>query len=164
MNAPARALHDTPRSDWTREEIAGLFVLPFPELMFRAASVHRAHFDPTQVQVSQLLSIKTGGCPEDCGYCSQSAKYDTGLKASKLMEVEKVLEEARAEHLRLSGERTALNTEIATLTGQKEATQKEADRLAKSLGTVQGQLRLLLGQKGDLEAELIALRAATLKK
>lgn len=96
MNAPARALHDTPRSDWTREEIAALFALPFPELMFRAASVHRAHFDPTQVQVSQLLSIKTGGCPEDCGYCSQSAKYDTGLKASKLMEVEKVLEEARA--------------------------------------------------------------------
>jgi len=96
MNAPARALHDTPRSDWTREEIAALFALPFPELMFRAASVHRAHFNPTQVQVSQLLSIKTGGCPEDCGYCSQSAKYDTGLKASKLMEVEKVLEEARA--------------------------------------------------------------------
>jgi biotin synthase len=96
MNAPARALHDAPRSDWTREEIAALFALPFPELMFRAASVHRAHFDPTQVQVSQLLSIKTGGCPEDCGYCSQSAKYDTGLKASKLMEVEKVLEEARA--------------------------------------------------------------------
>ena len=96
MNAPARALHDCPRSDWTREEIAALFALPFPELMFRAATVHRAHFDPTQVQVSQLLSIKTGGCPEDCGYCSQSAKYDTGLKASKLMEVEKVLEEARA--------------------------------------------------------------------
>ncbi len=96
MNAPARALHDTPRSDWTREEIAALFALPFPELMFRAASVHRAHFDPTQVQVSQLLSIKTGGCPEDCGYCSQSAKYHTGLKASKLMDVEKVLEEARA--------------------------------------------------------------------
>src|SRR5471030_1818455 len=96
MNAPARALHDNPRSDWSREDIAALFALPFPELMFRAASVHRAHFDPTQVQVSQLLSIKTGGCPEDCGYCSQSAKYDTGLKASKLMEVEKVLEEARA--------------------------------------------------------------------
>ena len=96
MNAPARALHDTPRSDWTREEIAALFALPFSELMFRAASAHRAHFDPTQVQVSQLLSIKTGGCPEDCGYCSQSAKYDTGLKATKLMEVEKVLEEARA--------------------------------------------------------------------
>jgi biotin synthase len=96
MNAPARALHDVPRSDWTREEIAALFALPFAELMFRAASVHRAHFDPNQVQTSTLLSIKTGGCPEDCGYCSQSAKNDTGLKASKLMEVDAVLADARA--------------------------------------------------------------------
>jgi biotin synthase len=96
MNAPARALHDTPRSDWTREEIAALFALPFPELMFRAQSVHRAHFDPSQVQVSTLLSIKTGGCPEDCGYCSQSSKYETGIKASKLMDVQAVLADARA--------------------------------------------------------------------
>src|SRR5471030_1745814 len=96
MNAPARALHDNPRSDWSREDIAALFALPFPELMFRAASVHRAHFDPAQVQVSTLLSIKTGGCPEDCGYCSQSSKYDTGVKSSKLMEVEAALAEARA--------------------------------------------------------------------
>src|SRR3954466_4677568 len=96
MNAPARALHDTPRSDWTRAEIEALFVLPFPELMFRAATVHRAHFDPTQVQISQLLSIKTGGCPEDCGYCTQSVHNDTGLKATKLMDVEAVLADARA--------------------------------------------------------------------
>src|SRR5476651_52434 len=96
MNAPARALHDNPRSDWSREDIAALFALPFPELMFRAASVHRAYFDPAQVQVSTLLSIKSGGCPEDCGYCSQSSKYDTGVKASKLMEVEAALAEARA--------------------------------------------------------------------
>jgi len=96
MNAPAKDLLSPVRTDWTREEIAALFDLPFPELMFRAASVHRAHFDPTEVQTSTLLSIKTGGCPEDCGYCSQSAKYDTGVKASKLMEVEKVLTEARA--------------------------------------------------------------------
>jgi biotin synthase len=96
MNAPARTLHDTPRSDWTRAEITALFALPFPELLFRAQSVHRAHFDPTQVQTSTLISIKTGGCPEDCGYCSQSSKYDTGLKASKLMAVDTVLAEARA--------------------------------------------------------------------
>jgi biotin synthase len=96
MNAPARDLYTTPRSDWTREEIAALFALPFPELMFRAQSVHRAHFDPSQVQVSQLLSIKTGGCPEDCGYCTQSVHNKTGLKATKLMEVEAVLAEARA--------------------------------------------------------------------
>ena len=96
MNAPAKDLHSPVRTDWTREEIAALFDLPFPELMFRAASVHRAHFDPTEVQTSTLLSIKTGGCPEDCGYCSQSSKYETGVKASKLMAVEAVLAEARA--------------------------------------------------------------------
>src|SRR3569833_2406657 len=96
MNAPARDLYTTPRSDWTREEISALFALPFPELLFRAQSVHRAHFDPTQVQISQLLSIKTGGCPEDCGYCTQSVHNKTGLKATKLMEVEAVVAEARA--------------------------------------------------------------------
>jgi biotin synthase len=96
MNAPARALHDTPRSDWTREEITALFALPFPELMFRAASAHRAHFDPTQVQTSTLISIKTGGCPEDCSYCTQSVSNPTGLKATKLMQVEEVLTQARA--------------------------------------------------------------------
>ena len=84
------------RHDWTRDEVRALFALPFPELMFQAQTVHRMYFDPREVQVSQLLSIKTGGCPEDCGYCSQSASNETGLKASKLMEVEKVLTEARA--------------------------------------------------------------------
>ena len=96
MNAPARDLHDTIRNDWSREEIAALFALPFAELMFRAQSVHRAHFDPTQVQISQLLSIKTGGCPEDCGYCTQSVHNETGLKATKLMDVDAVLADARA--------------------------------------------------------------------
>jgi len=97
MNAPIRDLHLEPRSDWTRGEISALFALPFPELLFRAQQVHRAHFDPTQVQISQLLSIKTGGCPEDCGYCTQSVhNKKTGLKATKLMEVEAVVAEARA--------------------------------------------------------------------
>jgi biotin synthase len=96
MNAPAPDLRTMPRSDWSRAEIAALFALPFPELMFRAMTVHRAHFDPTQVQISTLLSIKTGGCPEDCGYCSQSSKHETGLKASKLMALEQVLADARA--------------------------------------------------------------------
>jgi len=94
MTVPARDLHA--RSDWTREEIAGLFDLPFPELMFRAANIHRAHFDPNQVQTSTLLSIKTGGCPEDCSYCTQSVTNETGLKATKLMALEGVLAEARA--------------------------------------------------------------------
>ena len=91
----AAALEDV-RHDWTREEIRALFALPFPELMFQAQQVHRLHFDPTEVQISTLLSIKTGGCPEDCAYCPQSAHYDTGVKAEKLMEVEAVLAEARA--------------------------------------------------------------------
>jgi biotin synthase len=73
-----------------------LFVLPFPELMFQAQSIHRMRFDPTEVQVSTLLSIKTGGCPEDCAYCPQSAHHHTELKASRLMEVDAVVAEARA--------------------------------------------------------------------
>jgi biotin synthase len=96
MNAPTRPHSEMPRSDWTKAEIAALFALPFPELMFRAQAVHRAHFDPTQVQTSTLISIKTGGCPEDCGYCTQSVHNKTGLKATKLMEVDAVLAEARA--------------------------------------------------------------------
>ena len=97
MNAPAPEFRDgIVRSDWTREEIARLFALPFADLIFRAQSVHRQNFDPNAVQISTLLSIKTGGCPEDCGYCSQSASHETGLKASKLMEIEKVLADARA--------------------------------------------------------------------
>src|SRR6187401_1006118 len=84
------------RHDWTREEIRALFALPFPELMFRAQSVHRLNFDPTEVQISTLLSIKTGGCPEDCAYCPQSARYDTGVDAEKLMSLDAVLAEARA--------------------------------------------------------------------
>jgi len=76
---------DTLRNDWTRAEAKALYDLPFSDLMFRAQNIHRRHFDPNHVETASLLSIKTGGCPEDCGYCSQSAHYDTGLKATKLM-------------------------------------------------------------------------------
>ncbi|AGH49916.1 biotin synthase [Sphingomonas sp. MM-1] len=82
------------RTDWTREEIADLFDLPFMDLVFRAAEVHRAHHDANAVQLSTLLSIKTGGCVEDCGYCSQSVHHETGLKASKLMDPRAVLQAA----------------------------------------------------------------------
>ncbi|UVI39145.1 biotin synthase BioB [Qipengyuania spongiae] len=82
------------RTDWTREEIANLFDLPFTELLFRAASVHRENHPPEQVQLCTLLSIKTGGCPEDCGYCSQSVKADSGVEATKLMDVRAVLQSA----------------------------------------------------------------------
>jgi biotin synthase len=84
------------RHDWTSAEVRELFALPFPELIFRAQSIHRLHFDPTEVQISTLLSIKTGGCPEDCAYCPQSARYNTGVKAEKLMSLDAVLAEARA--------------------------------------------------------------------
>ena len=105
LDAPERHVPGPPRAarklgairhDWTRDEIRALFALPFPELIFQAQSIHRLHFDPTQVQISTLLSIKTGGCPEDCAYCPQSSAYETELKASKLMDVETVLAEARA--------------------------------------------------------------------
>lgn len=94
----AQALTDlaTVRHDWTRAEIAALFNLPFNDLLFQAQTVHRANFDPNAVQISTLLSIKTGACPEDCKYCSQSGHYNTGLEKEKLLAVEKVLEEARA--------------------------------------------------------------------
>jgi biotin synthase len=93
---PVRPTQRAIRYDWTRAEVLALLALPFPELMFRAQTVHRAHFDSTEVQVSTLLSIKTGGCPEDCAYCPQSVRYDTVIKAEKLMRLDTVLAEARA--------------------------------------------------------------------
>ena len=74
------------RTDWARAEAEALYALPFADLMFQAQSIHRQNFDPNHVETASLLSIKTGGCPEDCGYCSQSAHYDTGLKATRLMD------------------------------------------------------------------------------
>ncbi len=84
------------RHDWKRSEIEALFALPFNDLLFQAAAIHRAHFDPNAVQVSTLLSIKTGACPEDCKYCSQSGHYNTELEKEKLLEVARVVEEAKA--------------------------------------------------------------------
>ena len=84
-----------PRHDWTRAEVEALFELPFTELLHRAASVHRQHFDPAEVQVSTLLSVKTGGCPEDCAYCPQAQRYHTGVNATKLMSTEEVVAKAR---------------------------------------------------------------------
>ena len=86
----------TPRHDWTLDEVEDLFARPFMELVYEAATVHRRWFDPSGIQKSQLLSIKTGGCAENCGYCSQSASFDTGLKAEKLMDAQAVLAEAMA--------------------------------------------------------------------
>jgi biotin synthase len=88
--APAHSRHD-----WSRAEVEALFALPFTELLYRAATVHRQHFDPAEVQVSTLLSVKTGGCPEDCAYCPQAQRYHTGVQAQKLMSTEAVLDKAR---------------------------------------------------------------------
>ncbi|SLN73535.1 Biotin synthase [Falsiruegeria litorea R37] len=85
----------TVRTDWTREEAEKIYNQPFMDLLYQAHTVHRAHFDPNQVQRSKLLSIKTGGCAEDCAYCSQSARNGAKLSASKLIEVERVIAEAR---------------------------------------------------------------------
>ncbi len=92
---PETAFARSIRHDWTREEALAIHDLPLMDLLFRAQTVHRQTFDANRVQMSRLLSIKTGGCAEDCGYCSQSAHHESGLKASKLMEVERVLAEAR---------------------------------------------------------------------
>jgi biotin synthase len=93
MNAQER---DPVRHDWRQQEALALLELPFSDLMFQAQTLHRQFFDANTVQVSQLLSIKTGACPEDCKYCPQSTRYDTGLEREKLLEIDKVLREARA--------------------------------------------------------------------
>ena len=99
MNTPATRLSENAanpvRNDWSRDEVHALFDLPFNDLLFRAHTVHRENFDPNAVQVSTLLSIKTGGCPEDCNYCPQSVHYDTGLQPERLMEVEAVVSAAQ---------------------------------------------------------------------
>lgn len=84
------------KNNWTREEAVSLLTQPFNDLLFKAQQIHRQHFDPNKVQLSTLMNIKTGGCPEDCAYCPQSAHYDTGLKAEKLLDIEEVLQQANA--------------------------------------------------------------------
>ncbi|MDY6955883.1 MAG: biotin synthase BioB [Pseudomonadota bacterium] len=95
MTTVSSVLEQPVRSDWSSEEIRTLFDWPFPDLIFVAQSLHRRHFDPTAVQISTLLSIKTGGCPEDCAYCPQSVHFDTGVERQKLMDLETVLAAAR---------------------------------------------------------------------
>jgi biotin synthase len=95
LRTPAAARAEAAQA-WPLEKVLELFELPFNELMFRAQQVHRKYFDPQEVELATLLSIKTGGCPEDCGYCPQAARYDTGVTAQKLLELETVLEAARA--------------------------------------------------------------------
>ncbi len=99
MNKPAPRPSDRidyeVRHDWTRAEVGQLFDMPFNDLLFHAQQVHRSHFDPNAVQISTLLSIKTGGCPEDCHYCPQSVHFDTGLEPGRLLDIEEVVAAAR---------------------------------------------------------------------
>ena len=96
MNANPAPRPSAARHDWTVAEVAALYERPLMDLLYAAQSVHRRHFDPNEVQVSTLLSIKTGGCPEDCAYCPQSVRYDTGVEREELLSVEDVLTRARA--------------------------------------------------------------------
>ncbi len=95
MSSPEPISISSIRTDWSREEVAGLFALPFNELLFTSHSVHRRYFDPNRVQISTLLSIKTGGCPEDCAYCPQSVHFDTTVESEKLIPLEDVVAAAR---------------------------------------------------------------------
>jgi biotin synthase len=95
QNAMTATTLDMAQPRWTRDTAFSLYRQPFNDLLFRAHTIHREHFDPNRVQLSRLLNIKTGGCPEDCGYCSQSSHHATGLAASKLMDVDKIAAEAR---------------------------------------------------------------------
>jgi biotin synthase len=99
MNIQSACLSENPeivvRHDWSRDEVRAIYERPFNELLYQAHTAHRQHFDPNAVQVSTLLSIKTGGCPEDCNYCPQSVHYDTGLESEHLMEIEAVVTAAK---------------------------------------------------------------------
>src|SRR5678816_1718417 len=90
-----RATRREPRPRWTVDAVATLLALPINDLLYRAQTVHRAHFDPNAVQLSTLLSIKTGGCPEDCGYCPQAARYHTGVGNEPMLALDSVVESAR---------------------------------------------------------------------
>lgn len=140
------------RSDWTREEIAFLFDLPFPELLFRAASVHRQCHDPSRIQLSTLLSIKTGGCPEDCGYCSQSSKADSGIKATKLMEPQEVLQ--RAAQAKDSGsERFCMG---AAWRNPKDRDMPKIVEIVKGVHAMGMETCMTLGMLSPSQAEMLA--------
>ena len=140
MNVPAASVNapqapqtptvpDALRHDWTRAEILGLFARPFMDLLFDAQQAHRAHFDPNAVQISTLLSIKTGACPEDCGYCSQSARHDTGLERERLLPLDEVVAAARAAKAKGA-------TRFCMGAAWRNPTDTNLDRVAEMVGAV----------------------------
>jgi biotin synthase len=144
--------HRGPVERWSRDDVQALFELPFADLTFRAQTVHRQHFDPNRVQISQLVSIKTGGCPEDCGYCSQSAHHKTGLKPTKLMTLEEVTEAARA--AKASGvQRLCLGAAWRSPKDRELGTVLEMIKVIKSNGL---ESCVTLGMLNDDQAERLA--------
>jgi biotin synthase len=141
-----------PRNDWSMDEINTLFELPFADLLFRAQVVHRANFDPNQVQVSTLLSIKTGACAEDCAYCSQSARYDTGLEREKLLPLDEVV--AAAEAARAKG-----STRFCMGAAWRNPTDRNLDKVIEMVGAVRDlgmETCVTLGMLTDLQARRLA--------
>jgi biotin synthase len=141
---------------WQQFEIVELFELPFNELLYRAQRVHRANFDPAEVQLSTLLSIKTGGCPENCSYCPQSAAYDTGVEATALMKVDEVLQAARAA-------KAAGATRFCMGAAWRSPKERDIEKVSALISAVKGlgmETCATLGMLGDGQAE--ALRDAGL--
>ena len=137
------------RSDWSPDAVLALLDLPFNELIYRAQIVHRRHFDPARVQMSTLLSIKTGGCPEDCAYCPQSAHFDAGVEASKLMDVEAVAAAAR----RARGAGASRYCMGAAWRGPKD---RDLERVCRMIGAVKAlgmETCVTLGMLADGQAE-----------
>ena len=140
------------RNNWSLDEIRALFALPFNDLLFRAQVVHRAHFDPNQVQVSTLLSIKTGACAEDCAYCSQSAKYDTGLEREKLLPLDEVIEAAQAARAKGS-------TRFCMGAAWRNPTDKNLDRVIDMIAAVRSlgmETCVTLGMLSEAQARRLA--------
>jgi biotin synthase len=132
LHIPRAAKATPPKAErWSVDAIEALFQLPFPELLFRAQTVHREHFDPTQIEFATLLSVKTGGCSEDCGYCPQSASFDTGVKASKLMELEEVLFAAKRA-------KDAGATRFCMGAAWREPKDRDIEKVAELVGAVKG--------------------------
>jgi len=147
-----RTSHLAPRTDWTRPQIAALFDLPFDDLIFQAQTVHRANHATGQVQLCRLLSIKTGGCPEDCGYCSQSVHAETGLKAGKLMDVSDVL--ATAAQARAAGsQRFCMG---AAWRNPKDRDMPAIVEMVKGVRALGMETCMTLGMLSQAQAEMLA--------
>jgi biotin synthase len=151
-----RAISRIKPDAWQVDDIVALFDLPFTDLLYRAQQVHRAHFDPQDVELATLMSIKTGGCPEDCGYCPQAARYDTGVEAQKILELETVL--AAARQAKASGAtRFCMG---AAWRGPKDRDLDHVEAMVREVKALGMETCVTLGMLGDGQAE--RLKAAGL--